>query len=159
MNILHRNNLFLLSLIAVTSCATSYRPSGSTSYGYKDKIIQEGIYTVSFHGDENTTKKSVDKMCLLRCAELTLEKGYKYFEIIDEGNLKNNTQMGTAPINATQGVFYNGKYYQKFMLQGQSTLPITISMGKFCQHKIKCFKEKSESSSYLYDATQVKYTR
>jgi hypothetical protein len=100
MNILNRNNLLILTFIVLTSCATPYRPCGSSSYGYKDKIIQEGIYTVSFHGDENTSKKSVDKMCLLRCAELTLEKGYKYFEIIDEENLMKNTETVAAQSNS-----------------------------------------------------------
>ena len=47
--------------------------------------LAQDTYEVSFRGNGYTSQDKVQKMALLRAAELTLEKGYKSFEIVDGG--------------------------------------------------------------------------
>jgi len=64
----------------LTGCMTAYQPLGATG-GYQDKQLDKDTYQVSFFGNGNTPRPVVLKYFLHRCAELTLERGYEYFEI------------------------------------------------------------------------------
>ena len=61
-------------------CATAYQPEGSTG-GYKDVKLADDTYRVSFFGNGYTSRPVVLKYFLYRCAELTLQHGYTYFEV------------------------------------------------------------------------------
>lgn len=64
----------------LAGCVTAYQPLGATG-GYKDQRLEKDTYEVSFFGNGNTSRQAVFKYFLHRCAELTLEQGYEYFEI------------------------------------------------------------------------------
>lgn len=64
----------------LAACVTAYQPLGATG-GYKDEKLAEDTYRVSFFGNGNTPRPVVLKYFLYRCAELTVERGYEYFEI------------------------------------------------------------------------------
>ena len=72
-----------------TGCAmrsTPYQPLHSASRisgGYSDLQIDESHYRVSFAGNRLTSRERVESYLLFRAAELTLLKGYDYFEIED----------------------------------------------------------------------------
>lgn len=66
--------------LLLTGCMTAYQPLGATG-GYQDKQLDKDTYQVAFYGNGNTPRPAVLKYFLHRCAELTLEQGYEYFEI------------------------------------------------------------------------------
>jgi hypothetical protein len=69
-------------LVYMYTKSTPYTPKGFLG-GYSETQLAADMYRVRFNGNGNTkTDRSID-LCMLRCAELTLEKGYKYFYIID----------------------------------------------------------------------------
>lgn len=74
---------------ALAACATPtpYQPSkgGVSSFGYQDTKIETGKYRVSFRGNTNTDRATVENYILLRAAELTLAEGLGHFTILDEG--------------------------------------------------------------------------
>lgn len=76
-----------LLILAFTGCTTypCYQPYNSkTESGYKDLEFSKNIYKVSFIGNNYFSKELVENFLLKRCAELTLEKGFKYFIILKE---------------------------------------------------------------------------
>jgi hypothetical protein len=84
--------LISLSLVLLTvfiaGCATSYHPENWRGYGFTEKQLTEQSYLVSFSGNSRTSPTDVQHMLLRRCAELTIQKGYTYFLILDKDSDK-----------------------------------------------------------------------
>lgn len=78
------------SLCIVAGCATSYKAAKKpTANGYFSVQLQEGLFNVSFKGNEDTSVKVVKDYALLRSAEVCLENGYKSFSIVDSRDVSN----------------------------------------------------------------------
>ncbi len=70
--------LIIVGFFYMFSKSTSYGPKGFMG-GYSETQMGNDMYAVKFQGNGNTRPdKSVD-FCMLRSADLTLEKGYKFF--------------------------------------------------------------------------------
>ena len=76
--------LLLLSIVALTSCATIYQHEGFFNNGYSDLRAGQDIFVVTFRANEHTSPNKVKKYALRRAAEVTLKNGYRYFVILDE---------------------------------------------------------------------------
>ena len=77
----------LLSVILLSSCATSYQSSGFTG-GYVDTQLSETLWKVSVGGNGSTSQSKIGDIALLRASELTIDKGYKYFIIANRNQDK-----------------------------------------------------------------------
>lgn len=78
----------LASASVLASCATPtpYQPAtGSGQYrtGYWDEQIEGNRFRVSFAGNSLTSREMVERYLLFRAAQLTVERGYDYFELVD----------------------------------------------------------------------------
>lgn len=71
--------LFLISLI---SCSTPYQSLGKMG-GYSDSLINAKTAKVSFYGNVYTSNQKVADGMLYRCAEVTLQNNFDYFEIVN----------------------------------------------------------------------------
>ena len=76
------------ALLSLAACATPtpYQPLSSASEiegGYTDRQLAEDRYRVTFAGNMLTERERVESYLLFRSAELTLEKGYDWFLIVD----------------------------------------------------------------------------
>jgi hypothetical protein len=65
------------------SCVTPYQRVGFSG-GYNDMALSNDQYEVTFQGNEFTSKEYVERQLLRRCAEVTLQKGYQDFLILDK---------------------------------------------------------------------------
>ena len=74
--------LVLLSAFFMNGCATTYKELGRSG-GYHEIQLDENIFKVTFSGNGYTSMEMAKDFALLRSAELTIEKGYKYFSLID----------------------------------------------------------------------------
>ncbi|MFH0772636.1 MAG: hypothetical protein V1933_08465 [Candidatus Omnitrophota bacterium] len=145
--------LVLLLGLGLVGCATGYARRGFTG-GYSDMKLQDDIYRVAFNGNAYCGGGRAEDFTLLRCAELTLEQGYKYFVIIDEKS-GIATSSYTTPIATGRNVTVIGNsasYSSKTTYSGGQTY--TFSKPSTC-NTIKCFKEKPDISTMVYDAVQV----
>ncbi len=79
---------FILTTFLIVGCATSYHPENWRGYGFNEKQLSEQSYLVSFSGNSRTSPADVQRMLLRRCAELTLQRGYSYFLILDKDSDK-----------------------------------------------------------------------
>lgn len=73
---------FLL-LLGLVGCATPYQPFELFGRGgYQEKRIAENLYQVAYFGNHMTSMETLDSLLLYRSAELTVNSGYQYFEVM-----------------------------------------------------------------------------
>lgn len=72
------SRLLLLSLLSLASCATTYQRQ-SLAGGFSDYLTAPDEAIVMFHGNGYTSIERVIATTALRCAEVTLAHGYRYF--------------------------------------------------------------------------------
>lgn len=68
--------------ILISSCGSKYGKAYSyNSAGYKEKRMSYNMFEVTYNGSfYGDLTKAID-FCLLRCAEITLERGFTYFTV------------------------------------------------------------------------------
>ncbi len=81
-------SIYLSFLLLVTSCATPTKyqsaEKANNEYGFKEEKIKPNIYRVSFEGNFNTEKSTVEKYMVYRAAELAQRNGKKYLRFLDK---------------------------------------------------------------------------
>ncbi len=108
------------------SCATPYQAADMDG-GYSEIRQPYGSYIVEFQGNGHTSKEVVVKYLLRRCAELTIQKGYRYFQIIDRNSKEGvDYQLGSGGgFSLGHGDYSLSKYIEraeiKFLPQKPST--------------------------------------
>jgi virulence-associated protein VapD len=74
--------IFVFSIFfIVTGCATGYQPAGVQG-GYADLQIASELFRVSFQGNYYTSEEEVRSMALLRAADLAIQYGAPYFQVM-----------------------------------------------------------------------------
>lgn len=149
--------MLFISLLILSGCASPYQKEGLTG-GYSDMRVRDNVFRVSFKGNRVTSEQRVIDLAHVRAAEVTLQNGYKYFIILDQGQfvpaspnttpatantsgMVNANNYGIFNIGATNGTYAGGK------AESFANLRITLT--------IACFAEKPQTGSLLYDAQQV----
>lgn len=85
------------------SCSTGY-VRHSIIGGFSERMVNDGIWEVSFRGNGYTRKEKAERFCMRRCAELTIEKGEGYFKIIDNKlSTEENTTAYTQYDKSSKG--------------------------------------------------------
>ena len=127
---------FFMIAMGLSSCATPYQPRG-WSGGYSDYPLQDDMFTVTFQANGYTSRERVRMFLLYRCAELTLERGYLFFAVIES--------------NTDHTIFAITNTYSRYQSQ------TTIGHKPSATHRIKVFRENPDASNpNIYDATQLK---
>lgn len=76
----------LAALLAACSQATPYQPESASSRvsgGYSQEQLAADRFRVRFAGNSLTSRETVEAYLLYRAAELTLEQGGDWFEVLD----------------------------------------------------------------------------
>jgi hypothetical protein len=76
------------AVMAACTTATPYQPyrpemASGVHGGYSDEQLAPDRYVVRFHGNELTSRDRVEGYMLYRAAELTLERGHDWFQIVE----------------------------------------------------------------------------
>jgi hypothetical protein len=90
--------------LALAGCvtATPYQPAtGSGSYrpGYTDEQIEPTRFRVSFAGNAMTSRETVERYLLYRAAQLTLERGFDHFILVERDTEKKSQTYVDRPFN------------------------------------------------------------
>ena len=92
--------LIVLAYSAVLSgCATGYHSEGFSG-GFEETALAPNVYRVSFSGNGYTRSSRAEELALLRSADLTLQKGFRYFGLADS-NSRSSYSTYTTPRNTT----------------------------------------------------------
>ncbi|WP_417464429.1 CC0125/CC1285 family lipoprotein [Kordiimonas sp.] len=88
----------VITLFAVTACATPYQASGLRG-GYKDTPIAQDTYLVRFDGNGFTSRNTAGAMNLIRAAEMTLDAGHTRFLVLDANSEVDKTWVSGVTIS------------------------------------------------------------
>ncbi|HMM56246.1 MAG TPA: hypothetical protein PKD77_01460 [Rudaea sp.] len=89
-----RRLVFVFTL-ALVGCATPYKPSGLMG-GFHDTQLAEDVFSVTFKGNGYTSDDRARDFMLLRCADLTLAHGAKFFRLVGSADDSRNGAMAMA---------------------------------------------------------------
>jgi hypothetical protein len=143
--------LCVLALVALlAACATAYQPySYFGGGGYKDVQLSENSFKITVEANGYTSKSQAADLALLRAADLTLEKGFKHFVIVDSADQSygmNYTTPTTTTVNVTGNKFGAIGTAQTY---GGQTFYVAFPTPVLT---ILAFKEKPQISGMVYDA-------
>jgi hypothetical protein len=97
MNKLLTMTVAILASVISTGCATGYGKSKLLfNEGYTDTKISSDTYKVEFRASEAIQLQSTYAYAMRRAAELSLQNGYSYFEVLDKKTLIVNASYDTA---------------------------------------------------------------
>jgi hypothetical protein len=82
--------IILIGLFAgLTACAsapTSYTPSFGSNRGYSERQIESDRFRIRFDGGSDVSFNELEDLALRRAADLTLERGGDWFEIVSRSS-------------------------------------------------------------------------
>ena len=123
--------LSILLFFAGCSVGSIYGPGY-----YSETKVGEDVRRVTFRGGDHPT---TGDLCLLRCAEVTMESGHAYFQVVDSESGSSIDQIPSAY------PFHKHYHMEDSFFQDTSFVTKTIRM----------LKHEAESG-FSYDAEEVK---
>lgn len=91
--------LFLLQACASYS---PYQPANQSGYGYSHTQMSDNQYRIDFKARDIEQGKALD-YAMLRAAELTIEKGYDWYEVVDrQSDISHKHVSPNTGFNVTQ---------------------------------------------------------
>ena len=91
--------LGVMAALMLVACAseTPYGPRQEGSgYGFSEQPIESNRYRITFRGNSLTSRETVENYLLYRAAELTLQKGYDYFVVVEDDTERTTTYRATG---------------------------------------------------------------
>jgi hypothetical protein len=85
-----------LLLAACAGKPTPYR-SAQDGFGYSEQQTEENRYRVSFAGNSATSRQTVEDYLLYRAAELTVQTGHDWFQVVDRNTVQECSGYGGSP--------------------------------------------------------------
>ena len=92
--------LFLLFPLLLAGCATSYGPQGYSG-GYSDVMTGPDTAIVRYTANGYTSVDRMVAMLSLRCAEVSLQHGYRYYVVTDIRDLGATSSFTTPGYSTT----------------------------------------------------------
>ena len=96
----------------LSACATPYQSSGFSG-GFDEVALAPNVFRVSFRGNGYTGTDRAQNLALLRSADLTLQRGFKYFALADSSSsssMSSYTTPTTANTTVNMTAFGNTAY-------------------------------------------------
>ena len=106
--------------LVLSACATAYQSQGLTG-GFDEVQLDTNVYQVNFRGNGFTSAERAADLCLLRSADLTLEKGYKYFAIVERQERSSQSSFQTPSQSYTSSNVTGSVSGNTFNANGSST--------------------------------------
>ncbi len=90
-------SLALSGALALAACSspTPYQPAVD-GHGYAEQPIESGRYRVTFSGNSLTPRATVENYLLYRAAEVTVDRGYDHFVVVDKDVERSTTYHSTV---------------------------------------------------------------
>lgn len=83
---LQRSVLAALMMASLAACSVAPTPyqAAADDGGYSEQQIEDDRYNVKFTGNSATPREAVEEFALYRAAEITLQSGHDYFEVVSK---------------------------------------------------------------------------
>ena len=154
------SNIFvLLAIMALSGCSTGYQKTGLTG-GFSETQIQPDVFEVRFKGNGYTSREKSSDLCLLRCAEITLENNCKFFEILDrQESVKKQTHTNNSYTTSGSFQTYGNTTYGNFNTYGGGSYTVSKprNFNTIKIHKTKPDNKEVFDASFLANSLRSKY--
>lgn len=98
----------LIVFLAACVGATPYQPAPPRGFGYSEERLDQNKFRVTFRGNAQTSRETVEDYLLYRAAELTLQNGFSHFLIIGRDTEKKTSYRYWIDSYGGRGWFYHG---------------------------------------------------
>ena len=151
-----RRLVVMVLLGVLVGCATGYHRDGFTG-GYSETQLGEDIFQVSFRGNGYTRSERAADFNLLRCAELALENGFRYFAVV-ETEKKSQVSSYTTPSTSrtTARAYGSGNYTYGTATTTTSGGQTYLITKPSATNMIVCYMEKPQVDGLVFDAEFVR---
>lgn len=145
----------LLSVAILLAGFTSCQSKGFTG-GYSETQLGENVFRVSFKGNALTSSERAADFNLLRSAEVTLKKGFRYFIIVDSESYLKSESFTTSTNPSTKPRVYGdwNHVYGSATTQARRDQNYAYS-GPMTTNTIVCFKDNTVIDGLFFDAVAV----
>ena len=146
----------ILFLLGACATETPYQPSDG-GYGYREQQIEDNRYRVTFAGNPSTPRETVQNYLLYRAAELTVQKGFDYFTMVDQDVERSTRYYSSGYVNDFG--YYDFPYrrsYRRFYrpsFYSANAYPVSEYAG--IADIVMAEGEKPEGDTDAYDALDV----
>jgi len=107
--------LIVISIL-ICGCSTPYQPKGALG-GYSSYQLSDNTYKVAFKGNQHTKAETVYSYLERRCAEITIDEGYKYFIIYEDSSYIDKTEFDNgASLDEQLDAFQNPMRVDNYLL-------------------------------------------
>jgi hypothetical protein len=113
MRTLSRNLIFVAVAILFSGCIGSDYTSADNPWklGYSEVQLNQRVFRVSYAG-YGIPQSACDEFALMRAAQITREKGFKYFMLVNERQSSSSQIMSTpGTYNASTGLYSGGSLF------------------------------------------------
>lgn len=91
--------------LTLIGCATEYGKKGFIAGGYDETQLAPDMFSVTFSGNDSTEMQRVVDFALLRSAEIALEQGYPYFEVVGSRQWTETNTLSTPGVSSSAGTY------------------------------------------------------
>ena len=135
-----------VGLLILSGCTgqPAYTKNQFTS-SLNETQLSPNAWKVAFRGGGTWTMDNAENHALLRCADITLQNGFKFF-LIDSSSLRTKETSVSMPSTSTTTFIGDTAY-----TSGGETTNIPISKPRVT-HIISMFTEKPDAQELIYDA-------
>ena len=153
------------SVLALSGCATPTPYAASNGPvadgfhpGYSDTKLEDTRYRITFAGNDTTSRETVEDYLLYHAADLTLQQGYDWFEVV-----KRASDEKTRQITTYDDPFWGGaswRFYRRGWGMWGPISPIDADTTDFSRYEataeIILHKGAKTDAPNAYDARQIK---
>ena len=139
--------------ISVSGCVTPYQSSGFAG-GFSETQLGPNMFKVRFKGNAYTSPEKAADYTLLRCAELTLAKGFHYFIILNEQSYSTTYKYRTPTHTSGSATATTSGGVTTASGKATSYGGQTIELAKpRSENLVQCFQEEPSGVLAVYDAS------
>jgi len=152
---IYRILVVIVLMIGQLGCTTAYGPVGLTG-GYSDIQLDANTCQVIFRGNAYTSRETVKLYLLYRCAEVTNERGFDFFCMVNESSYSKEIWYTTSGSSRsrTTGTLRGNR--ATFRTRGTYTPGTTFKGEKpSAVAEIKMYKGKKPNVPGFYSAKEV----
>ena len=143
--------LLMCTLVAGCSTPTPYAPEGLRG-GDSDELVGPDEWVINVVSNIYTSPERVENMLALRCADLTLEKGFKYFSIVSGPVFGEDRLVAHSPGGASASVNTIGN---TTYASARSWAPSTYVSGPMPKGKIRIRLSNNRGNSGIDAAIEA----
>jgi hypothetical protein len=150
----------LLTSIAFTGCVTT--PSQPLTFDQLGQFsaypLNSQSYRISFQARPNMSYGTAEEIALLKAAQTTVQKGFRYFKVLDDPSNRSQQPPRQAVVYPTPTYSAYG-FYSRYPYYGRDPFfdqPRIVNLDPIqVAYSIECYQDKKTKPSDAFDATLI----